>query len=410
MQANFFWEAPGYWENDPYADFSFDPDPVVGRYGHAFLGHAWVGRTHPLRESLRSFQRIDATDASTDPLLDPVKPYDAIGANWAQNQSNALDPRVAGWIGVGGRLHVPGDKRFFVTVNYSPIFLPSFGPKLTLSDKDAPTGSRFARLPPLYANFNGAVLPLRYTLRTGSLEKIVRQDQFFTSIGYRSFVSNSKKGDDTSTYYIHSADFMFWSAPSPSPEIDPSGVVRIVDTNVNIHVTARPYFPRQNFFAVRYGIFRQGIGVELASAMRFMKSSNAKVKGGGNFEADEMTLSIKVRPSSFITFGGLHGFSMQQDSKVGADIPTFTNPRFDRNLVWLHLGANITDKIYPSLFIQQHLGAGQLGNRVSPQAQYRLTKNINLTARADILTGSDRSYFGTWRHLDSVRLIARLVW
>ena len=87
-------------------------------------GHVWFGRVNPLSEG------YEITE------LNRPRPTGAIGSSWAQNQTDALAPRVSGWVGFG--VHAKSENEFFTTLAYSPIFLPSFTPKLDLSETAPP--------------------------------------------------------------------------------------------------------------------------------------------------------------------------------------------------------------------------------------------------------------------------------
>ena len=76
-----------YFESGAKGAWSVDPDPVRV---HLFLDDTkrnffWIGREHPLNLT----------------RTQPVEPTSALGNIWAQNQLDALNPRVSGWIGLG---------------------------------------------------------------------------------------------------------------------------------------------------------------------------------------------------------------------------------------------------------------------------------------------------------------------
>ncbi|MEK6578326.1 MAG: hypothetical protein AABZ55_03790, partial [Bdellovibrionota bacterium] len=122
-----------FYESGPTGDKSFDLDSSAIRFNLSqdpnqnTKGHFWFGRVHPFLEG-RPSETLSQTEA--------------IGSNWVQNQSDALDPSISGWIG-GGLRAKNEETGFGFTLAYSPLFLPSFGPRVTLDEIKAPQAARF---------------------------------------------------------------------------------------------------------------------------------------------------------------------------------------------------------------------------------------------------------------------------
>lgn len=359
-----------FFETGTGGDRSIDLDRTVLRFSIADQSHLWIGRTHPL---------LEATQGETPTYLD------AIGTNWAQNQSDALNPRVSGWVGVGGHVE-DSDRAFSITTSFSPIFLPSFGPRLQLSEDTAAQGSRFSRLPPQFVEQGDALLPLRYKLNVGDIRSIIFQPQAFISAGY----SNGEMR----------ADVMDWTAPNPSPDVDTdfalvthtSGLLS--DDSAEVMVDAHPKFRRQHFTGVRYSAFGL-FGKPLLS---------------GTYEwfRKEFTASLQLTPIEFITFGYLNRWS---PSTSGSDSASTLSPSFADQLVWTEIGTRFYhDLITSSLHIEEHLAANNRGRMFRPKIAYSVTSNLSLFAQAEVMRGQDRSYFGEWRSLGSAALGVNWVW
>jgi hypothetical protein len=75
-----------FYESGAGGDYSLDVDSTALRVPLSSDAHLWFGRVQPLSEG---YNHTELTST------------DAIGANWVQNQSDALTPRVSGWIGTG---------------------------------------------------------------------------------------------------------------------------------------------------------------------------------------------------------------------------------------------------------------------------------------------------------------------
>lgn len=359
-----------FFESGTGGDRSIDLDRTVLRVSMFDQSHLWIGRTHPL---------LEATHGDTPTYLD------AIGTNWAQNQSDALSPRVTGWVGVGG--HLEDSKRSFsITTAFSPIFLPSFGPRLQLSEDSAAQGSRFSRLPPQYVEQGNALLPLRYKLDVGSIKSIIFQPQAFISAGY----SNSDMR----------ADVMDWTAPNPSPEVDTdfalvthtSGLVS--DDSADVMVDAHPKFHRQHFTGVRYsafGIFGKPL---LAGTYEWFRK--------------EVTASIQFTLIDFVTLGYLNRWTPNASNASSA---TTLSPSFANQLVWTEISTRFYhDLVTPSLHIEEHLASNNRGRMFRPKITYSVTSNLSIFALAEVIRGQDRSYFGEWRSLGSAAMGVNWLW
>ncbi|NDG86005.1 MAG: hypothetical protein EBX52_13330, partial [Proteobacteria bacterium] len=152
-----------FFESGPRGTWTLDPDPVRFHFlrGNRGDDEIWIGRDHPLR-------------SSRGPDIEPTS---AIGAVWGQNQLDALNPRVSGWVGAG--LNHAFDEHWGVRMAYSPFFIPTLSPRLGFSDWGNLNPARFARIPPSTVETGGISLPIRYQLRLNQLSEIVFRQQAF---------------------------------------------------------------------------------------------------------------------------------------------------------------------------------------------------------------------------------------
>ena len=358
-QADFFL----LYESGSNGEHGFDVDNLVQRWGLG-SGHLWLGRVHPGAEG-----RTDSVVSSTS----------AIGASWAQNQGDALAPRVSGWIGTG--LHLRSANGMFATLAYSPLFLPSFGPRVTYSDTATAQGSRFGRLPPQTVQIGGAnPLPLYYRIDAGDVLKIVRQDQAWFSLG-KEFESLR-------------VEALAWTAPSPNPSVSTSALVQSGVSGADVLVTVSPSFVRETF---------AGGAVESTKA-----SLPARLEALNETGTGRWVVSARVSPLRPLELGWLNTF--ERETGVAAAAPagaSVSSPVYAKNLWWLGLSSPENWKLRPSLRVEQQPGQG---GWVRPGFTWAADKHTQVFAQASVITGLDKTWFGTWRSLDSVSMGARILW
>jgi len=359
-----------FYETGLGGDHSLDLDRTVLRFSIEDWGHLWIGRTHPL---------IEATQGESPSYVD------AIGANWAQNQSDALSPRVAGWLGAGGHLE-DNNHAFSLTTAFSPIFLPSFGPRLQLSETDAAKGSRFSRLPPQYVEQGDATLPLRYHLTVGDIKSIVLQPQAFVSAGY----ANSDMR----------IDLMDWTAPDPAADVDTDFalVTHTSGTTANdsedVMVDAHPKFRRQHFTGLRY----EGNKIP----------GRPLATGAYEWFRKEFTASLQATPIDELSLGFLNRWVPNAASPASS---ATVSPSYADGLLWAELSAHFYhERITPSFRIEDHVASDNRGRLFRPKVVYMASSNLSLFAVAQVMRGQDRSYFGEWRSLGSAAMGVNWQW
>ena len=354
-------EFHGFFESGSRGDYSFDLDPVQFKFPWE-QGYYWLGRSNPADEG-RLFGRISRTSA--------------IGANWVQNQSDALDSRVSGWVSTGLRQNIPGT-RWFGTAAFSPIFIPTFGPALNFSEVSETTGSRYSRMPPQYVRVNDSLVPLRYQIDRGDLSNILLQTQFYASVDYQS--------------ELQRFSFFGWSAPAPNPEVDTVGTLRARNDGVTALVVAKPRFPRENFV---------GASAELKSVV-----TQPEVQIVHEIFNQHTTGSVTLRPTSNVSLGVLHTLNQKIASvDSSGDYPS---PSYAGGLVWAEASAKPFRKWTASLRLETHLLDSNRGSWIKPRMEFLSSNRVKLFAAAQLIAGQDYSYFGNWRSLDAVSM--GLVW
>lgn len=347
-----------FFETDRQGDQSFDLDPILWRIALIRNSYLWIGRTHPAQEMISRTHRQPS----------PLSPTSAIGARWVQNQSRPLTPRVSGWLGVGSHWQIP-QTRTSLTVSYSPFFLPHTGPALQFSETAQATGSRFARLPPQEISVHGQILPLYYQIQPGEIRDIVLQPQYFVELGQ--------------DFFQQRISLITWSAPSPTPKIDASGVLKVTAESVFALATVHPSFPRENFYAFRW----INLHSPLNSELEIVYESQSK----------RSTLSCSIQ--------------YQQSIQAGYLTSSPPSHEYAQNLVWLEIqGTFFSNQLSSSLRIEQHLNKGQEDQWTQGQIEYKANEHLSTMITARSLTGTDSSYLAAWKILDSLAFGAAYRW
>lgn len=363
-------------ETGESGDRSFDLDDAALRLRVGRTGHFWFGRVHPLSEGFGKTERAWVGRTSS------------IGANWVQNRSNTLAPRVSGWIGSG--IHFkPSENGMFLTAAFSPLFLPDSGPRLELSESNPPKGSRYASLPPLSMDLtqDGSEFPMHYRVNVGKITDIVLRNQYFVAIGHEN--------------ESHRLSAMAWSAPRPQADTQVSGKVKIGPRKIYVLVDAVPDFPRETYLGAQWATRLAPLSPALDAAYEL--------------RSGRLTLSASIEPWRFFRAGYLDtvetvkneaDLAPETSSESGAPGPA---PRFAERLVWAEIpAAAFPFRLQPSLRVEQHLKT--LGRWMRPGLQFIVDDRFTAYASANIITGMDKSYFGEWRSLDSVSIGAHFQW
>lgn len=350
-----------FFETDRTGDRSFDIDSSVFRFSPLENHYFWIGRTHPLQEDSRDLLILTTS---------------AIGTRWVQNQSNPLQPRTSGWVGMGVHSRELTTGLFF-TASYSPLFLPHFGPSVEFSESNDATGTRFARLPPQQILIHEQMLPLRYRILTGNIRNIILQPQYLIELGH-----------DLEWQRL---SMITWSAPSPSPKISTSGVLKVTPSDASVLATVQPTFPRETFYALRWLIQKSHLQAEFHAT--YEKSTQ------------ETTFSGSLSFKNFIKLGYLTSF--ERNESPGQ----INTPVYAKNLFWLETSIKtFRDRLTSTLHFEQHIDQKNPGYWISTDLEYQINTLTKLFFRTNTITGQDESYFGSWKALDSVALGGKYEW
>jgi len=341
-----------YLESGKRGTWSVDADPLRYdfRYDEEANNFFWLGREHPL-----NLTRID-----------PVQVTDAVGNIWAQNQLNALNPRVIGWFSTGIHQHLTSD--LVVLAAYSPLFLPTFGPSLGFSDTGGELNPvRYARLPPASVNTGGVLLPIRYQLQLGQIKDLVLQNQFFSGLTYNN-------GD----LYLEAT---YFSAPRPNAVPLTQSSLQITPSLVYANVQIDPQFPREHWTTYR----AQLLNVAFEPAVEY-------VQGLHNQNQRYLSVSgnLRTAPSQKANFGILTSFNKNPE-----------DPEFSDLLAFVFLPLQFTDSLSLNSMIRSTLLRTRQSIFTMFELQYALSKSLSLLSSIRVLAGENYSYFGDWRAEDS---------
>jgi len=211
---------------------------------------------------------------------------------------------------------------------------------------------------------------------------ILLQDQYFSSIRHR------KNGLDLSLF--------FFSAPSPVPEIDTSGILKVTDSDIMALATVKPRFERENHLGFKSNFYQ----LYSKPDCEFFYETRSK-----NF-----TLSIMNEPLSFLKLGFLNKW---KNKKLDPATSSITVASYAEMLVWFELLWKKDKKEHsfePSLRVEHHLAAQKKGSLISPKLQYWINNNFLIYSQVHILMGHALSYYGNWRSLDSINMGLKFLW
>lgn len=352
-------QVRGFFESGDRGSYSFDIDPIAGHWSRDFdpIGpatvDAWLGRDQPI----------------------PLHRREAVGANWAQNQSSPLHARTQGWIGGGVSYH-HFETGLFARTAYSPVFLPNFGPGLGFSQHDPQKLSHFAQHPTTLIQQGEVLTPVHYELSQLNLPQTLIRPQAFFQVGSQSETLE--------------ASLLFWTAPRPTPSVDFSRDIQSNNSNGTPLASAVPLFERENFFATIWD-FKTVIAQPRVQIVHETRSS-------------EWTTSFEITPSSFLSAGFLHRFSQKT-------APLVSRKEYADRLVWVDLHSRLgLNKWNFGLLVEGNLSPKKTGSFIEPRISYRANSSVSVFTTAQFLQGKTDSYFGNWDALDRVELGARIHW
>lgn len=361
LTDNFLTKIDGYFESGAKGAWSIDPDPL--RYSFKLddegSGFIWVGRDHPL-----NFTRSV-----------PVEATSALGTVWGQNQLEALNPRVSGWIG-GGLVQELDPNSWKLILAYSPIFIPTFGPSLGFTERGGLNPARFARLPPQTVTTGGVTIPIRYRLEIGQLKDLLLQHQAMMAISH----------DDKEV----NMDAYVYTAPHPDPIPLTSSTLGVSATDVNAKVNINVQFPREYWSGMRTQFKKVVFSPALEFLQRLDELSEHYVSFTGYFNSLKLDPHLATRTTNRASFGMLTHFQK-----------TFETPKFSDFMVFMRVPVALSELIEFRTLVQTTLLSMRQSFYWVNEIEWSIARNMSLLGALRLLAGEDNSYFGDWRDQDS---------
>ena len=356
---HFFGEGAFFFESGSKGTWTFDPDPFRYRleWGGDLKQTLWIGRAHPLQND--------------DPH--PIEPTSASGAIWVQNQMDALHPRVSGWIGAGYQLPIhPHWKLLF---SYSPVFIPTFSPRLGFTDRGELNPARFARPPPNVVETDGVRLPIRYQLKLNQLSELLLRNQVFSGINFKSDFAQG--------------DFYFYTGPKPDPVPLTNATLSVSDSGLNAKVLIIPQFPREYWSGFRFKLKKWLFEPTLEFVQNLELKTYRLISIAGNFGPN----------SHFSQFGLL--------TRLGNGPET---PEFSNFLVFFNIPIILTHHLSTRMRIESTLLPGKRSLYWAQELEISLRSGFSSLLGISVLAGQDQSYFGAWRNESSMSVGVKKTW
>jgi hypothetical protein len=367
-EGNFLAQGNLFYESGSKGAWSFDPDPFRFTFTLDDQNESmiFIGREHPLNFT-GGYQ---------------VEPFTALGSIWGQNQLEALDPRVSGWIGAGIVQSISSEWK--ITAMYSPLFLPSFGPSLGFTDRGELNPARFTRLPPANAVTGGVTVPIRYKVEINQLSELLLQNQAFFALNF----NNSKLNFDVYAY----------TAPKPDVVANTDAKLGVNADTVDAKVTIQPQFPREYWSGMRLLLKTLPFtpSFELAQSLLDYPTHIASLTG--YFDTPHFNPFVAKKPAKSV-FGVLSHFQRE-----------FTDPNLSDFLIFLKMPFDLTDKLSFHLLVETTMLSMRQSFYGLSELEYEVKKGFSLLAALRILTGQDHSYFGDWRDQDSYSFGVKCIW
>lgn len=357
---NFLTRIHVYFASGRKGAWSFDPDPLRYIFTTDDANHTllWFGRAHPLALTRG----------------DEISPFSALGSIWAQNDLEALYPRVSGWIGAGFVQNVA--EHWKIIGALSPIFLPTFGPSLGFDDGGNVNPARFTRLPPSDAVTSGVTVPIRYQIQIGQLADVI--------LRYQAFLGANLNNEDMNL------DLYTYTAPKPDVVALTNAKLDIANGAPNAQVSIKPQFPREYWSGFRLSFKQYTFQPALELAQNLLDYPTHIISLTGYFKT-----SARMR--------GEFGFLTHLQR-------SFSDPNVSDGLLFIRVPIAISDRITLKNMIESTIISLRQGFYWMEEIQYDFSKLFSVTANLRVIAGQDHSYFGDWRDEDSYSAGVKLTW
>jgi hypothetical protein len=321
----------------------------------------YLGRIHPWD--------LSHHPAATDPwgLLAQRSPQNRgllLGYGYSPDETEA-NPIILGWIGA----HFWSPKGpFKYGFSFSPIFIPSMGSEVTVSESGPASARRFARRPPGYIDLNGRTHPLRLAVDRSRLWQDVLLQPQLAAQGALEI----------------SPDLEIWAtvsrAPAPDPSYTSDGYLKVSDTDIEGVATIHPLFVQRWDFSLSPR-WRPGLPLNTAVVGAIFGSTD---------HSWGSSLGIENR---FFDFSLLH------EASVGMGGPSYSD------LLAQGHGRVAIGDFEPFAGFKTHLRTSDAW--LNGGVRYAMTAKTKVELGTDVFSGGANSYFGEWRANDRVYLVVQ---
>jgi len=348
------------------------------------LDRAWIQTLPKTSPFSLIVGRIHPWDVSENPL--GRDPFSASATQHAQNRGVLLgygwdrgkptpSPILMGWLGVHLWSDPSGNAPWAFGFSASPLFVPTLGSEVSISENGPQQVGRFGRRPPGRALINGAEVPIRYSIANYRLlEDVLLHPQFL-------FQSRLQTSEDSSLRW--KGWLTLSRAPSPDPVIQSQGFLKVTDENLSVLALVEPSFPQQWMADFSQVLI---LGREL-DAPKIVGSIYAKENGSKGLE-----LGLQKYLTKFSVMNNQWSGSSED---YGAWLIRLDS---EFHLPFLNL------KLYGGWY--QHWLKKDSWMRAAISVP--LSQSAQLNLGTDIFSGDPSTYFGEWRTND--RLFAVLQW
>lgn len=355
MRPSFESKFSFFYQNGKNGDWNIDLPKLVYRKKIARSAYFFIGRIHPVEEISKN---------------KGLSINSAISGLFPQNQVNPSNHYYHPWSGLG--IHIPIYKdSISLTSIYSPIYLPSIGPKQDITN---PTNnSLYSRILPRQIKLKESLplFPIKYNLIMPPLKKIIINDQYFLSLNY--------------TADKYQINFIAWQSYSPSAQLETSNKLKITPTpHVTVNIT--PYFKKENNLSLKYNHL-------------WSKRVNMEAQMSYQIEKKQIGITLRIDLYQRYTLGLTHQLNDFDVKNISKD-PTRFAP-FYNSLLWINLNhISITRKLNLNLILNHHFSTKYSDLYLNPQLQYIINSKIKLALNSTLLYGKKKSYYHDWGHLD----------
>jgi hypothetical protein len=285
------------------------------------------------------------------------------------------DPVLLGWVGAHWTLNERAASGLAFSASATPIFVPSLGSEVKLTDDADASATRFGRRPPGSVRVGSADLPLRYRIDTSRiLQDVLFQPQLMIQArlsapahGYRAWLSLQR-------------------APRPDAEPDASGYVNVATDPVTAVAEVRPRFPE--LWSLTTTHVWSGLGPDFFASAQASGGGAFGYEVGARLSALSVSFLDELRTGASST--GSAGFSdaRYSDRLAQAELTLSAGQ-------WQWYGGAKVHLTQDGAWLRSGIG-------------WLATRELRLDLGGDVFGGGDSAWFGEWRTND--RIFLNLTW